>query len=156
MATCRWVLFPQIAQSAGQQEFHLRMHVFHIRIDGETALGRLAVNLPQFRQQHRKLVRSQQAHLFQHGDVRHCSQHVEGCQIQIHLPIVSDREFFDFRIDGKSFVPEFICHNNRSVLQDPAGRTEGVCRRHCRNAVHGSQEPFPAVCRQSSGSPRGS
>ena len=103
-------LFPHVAQFTGEEQFHLRVHVFHAFFDDEASGFDVGMDAAQFFQQHRQLVLAEQSDGFQHGDVRHGTQYVVPGQIQIKFTVAADRELFYFLIDFRIFFPKFACH----------------------------------------------
>ena len=101
---------PHVAQFTGEQQFHLRVHVFHTLFDGEAPGFDVGMDAAQFLQQHRQFVLAEQSDGFQHGDVRHRTQYVVPRQIQIKFTVAADRELFYFLIDFRIFFPKFACH----------------------------------------------
>ena len=49
-------LFPHVAQFTGEEQFHLRVHVFHALFDDEASGFDVGMDAAQFFQQHRQLV----------------------------------------------------------------------------------------------------
>ena len=78
-----------VAETACQHQFHLRMHVFHAFFNHKFAVCRLVIDFFQFGEERRELIFFQQTDAFEHRDVCHRAKHVVRCEIKIHLAVES-------------------------------------------------------------------
>ncbi len=106
--TAAMYLLAHIAQAAGEEEFHLRMHVLHVILYNKCTFLGFAVDALQLGQQRRQFVLPQQPHRGQHGDVSHGAEHIVLGEMQVHLAVKPHGEPLDALIDLRVFFPKFV------------------------------------------------
>jgi hypothetical protein len=103
-------LFPGIANPAGKHQFHLGMNILHSVFNDKGALFRITVNGQKFIGKHLKLIFTDQADTFKHGNVGQGSEYVIPGKQQVEFTIFSDGELLDQPVSLNIFVPKF--HGN--------------------------------------------
>ena len=102
-------LFAHFSEFAGEQQFYLRMDVFHIVFQAEFACLYAGGNLFQRLCQNGEFICVQQAYALQHLDMRQRTLHVVTCQTQVQDAVVPNSERFYHIGCGSAFIPE-CCH----------------------------------------------
>ena len=107
-------LLAYIAQAAGKNQLHLRMHILNAFFDLEVPCNGICIDLLHLGKEHIEFVFLKQADAFEHCDMSHRAKHVEWSEIEIHFPISSNRIAFDVFVNLDRFFPKF----HRLFLED--------------------------------------
>ena len=97
----------EIAQTRGEHELNLRVHILNALLDGELAAVDGIAYVGQSRKQLLQLIGLQQTYRLEHADMRHGALHVVAGQTQVELPVVSHSEFLNHFVRLEAFVPKF-------------------------------------------------
>ena len=112
----RVYLLAHVAQSACEHQLHLRVNVLYAVFDDERSLRALRVDVAQFGEQERQLLSVYESDAFEHGDVGHATEHVVGCQEEVHLAVSSHGEALNLRIHLEILFPKLVCHNDTEAF----------------------------------------
>ena len=100
-------LLAHIAQFAGEQHLHLRVHILHIGFYLELSPLALCVDIAQFCQQRFQFGSLEQSDALQHGDVCHRAQHIVPGKIEVHLAVTPHGEALYLLVHFKILLPKF-------------------------------------------------
>ena len=103
-------LLSHIAQTAGEHQFHLRVHILHALFYLEAAFHGILVYGAQLTEQHLQLIGTEQSDAFEHSDMGHAAQHVVGSQIHVHLSVPAHGKPLYLLVYLKVLFPQFACH----------------------------------------------
>ena len=85
----------RVAEATGEFEFHLRMHVLHLRFDDEAPADGVRMQRAQFALQVLRLVGSEELDRGKHAHMRDAAQHVERRELSIEAAVATRGEFVD-------------------------------------------------------------
>ena len=103
-------LLAHIAQAAGEQQFHLAMHIFHAVLDGKLASLYLGIDISQFCHKCGEFAARKQPYRFEHSDVCQRAQHIISSQIHIHLAVATHGVGLYIVVYFYVLFPKFRCH----------------------------------------------
>ena len=103
------------------------MNILHAIFDNKFALIGDVEDILQFCEELCQLIFLQESDAFEHGDVRHTSQHVIFGEIEVELTVASYSKSFDFLVYFKVLFPKFMCHNCIFLLILIWNHRQGVC-----------------------------
>ena len=99
-----------VAQTAGKQQFHLRVHVLDVVFNDKLAALAQGVDVAELGKKGVELFLGKQSDAFEHGDMSHGAQHVVGCQVEVKFAVAAHGEAVYLGVHLYVLFPEFIGH----------------------------------------------